>query len=212
MTGPPYAPPPPDPTSDPPPFSTPQAPPYPPYGGEYPTYQLGSAPVTPTSAYPPVTGVPGYAVGTGRRSRGVVIGVIAAAAALLLCGVCGGAGFLLARGDNGGKQSGASTPVPAAPAPSSAAQPGAAHTVVYEVTGGSGSAIVAYAVNAGASPDEVGLPWRKEVTVDRGSFLVTVFAVRFEGGPLTCRVLVDGREVTRNTSDNAVTCTHLVVD
>jgi hypothetical protein len=209
-------PPPPDPTSDPPPYRTPQAPPYPASGTSYRTYQLGSAPVQ-----PPVTALPAYDGGTARRTRALAIGVLATALVVLLCGVCGVAGFLLSRGTSGGKQAAApATQAPASPAKASQApvaagpaSPGrGAHTVVYELTGNTDTALVTYAVNIGASPEEVDLPWRKQVTVDNHSFLVTVLAVHLRGGPLTCRILVDGREIAKNTSDNAVTCTHLVVD
>ncbi len=216
-----------DPTSDPPPNTTPQAPPYPASGTGYPTYQLGSAPVG-----SPVTAVPAYG-GTGRRARAVALGVLATALVVLLCGVCGIAGFLLSRGTSGPEPASAPAPTQATASPAragapartnEAAEPGrtneaaepapraGAHTVVYELTGSTDTALVTYAVNAGASPTDVDLPWRKQVTVDSRSFLVTVIAVHLRGGPLTCRILVDGREIAKNTSDNAVTCTHLVVN
>jgi hypothetical protein len=145
--------------------------------------------------------------------------VVGAVAAVLLCGICGIGGFLLASGNDDGQASapGTAAPavVPATPAPTTLAATattpaGTAHTIVYEVNGGTGPAIITYAIDAGASPNEFSLPWRKEVSVDRKSFLATVFAIRLEGGQLTCRVLVDGQEVASNTSDNAVACTYLV--
>jgi hypothetical protein len=237
MTVPPALPPPrpdptsPDPISDPPPYTMPHAPPYPSSGTGYPTYQLGSAPVE-----SPVTAVPMY--GTGRRTRALAVGVLATALVVLLCGVCGIAGFLLSRRTSQGgpvsaqaaaspeQTSKAASPAraskSAAPARTSKAPVAAAptapesgtHTVVYEVSGNTDSAFVTYAVNVnvGAAPEDIDLPWRKQVTVDSRSFLVTVLAVHIRGGPLSCRILVDGREITKNTSDNTVTCTHLVVD
>lgn len=204
----------PDPASDPPPYTTPQAPPYPSTGTSYPTYQLGSAPVE-----PPVTAVPAYRGGTARRARALAIGVLATAFVVLLCGVLGIAGFLLSRGTSDGERAPAAAPTQAVASPArtgEAAGPASpasgAHTVVYELSGSTDTALVTYAVNVGASPEEVDLPWRKQVTVDSHSFLVTILAVHFRGGPLTCRIVVDGREIAKNTSDNAVTCTHLVVD
>jgi hypothetical protein len=164
-----------------------------------------------------------YLEGTPRRSRGLVIGVVLASVALL-CGLGGVAGFLLARDSDGG--SGATprgeSPVPAEQTPSANAEPtppanaqppgGRGHTVVYEVSGGSGSAIITYNAGGAPTPDQVDLPWRTEVTVAGRVNLLMVFAVHFSSDPLTCRILVDGQEVTTATSDNAVTCTHLVGD
>jgi hypothetical protein len=190
----------------PPPFSSPSSPPYP-AGGDpsHPTYQLGSAPVGP----PPVTAPPAYGPITTQRSRVVVIGAVVTAVAVLLCGLCGVAGFLLARdSDNGNKAAPARSSPRPAPSPTAAQ---GKHTIVYEVSG-DGSAIVTYLAPGGPKPDQVSLPWRQELTVDRGSFLATVFAFRFEGGTIECRVLVDGQEVAKDSSDNEVTCTHVIAD
>jgi hypothetical protein len=192
-----------EPPAEKPPFSSPSSPPYPESGTpSHPTYQLGSAPV----GSEPVTAPPAYGPITTQRSRVVVIAVVVTAVAMLLCGLCGVAGYLLARDDN--EASSTPSPAPAVPSPTAA---GSSHTIVYEVTG-DGSAIITYLAPGGPKPDQVSLPWRQEVTVDRGGFLATVFALRFEGGTLGCRVLVDGQEVAKDSSDNAVTCTHVIPD
>jgi hypothetical protein len=169
-------------------------------------------------AYTPVTAVPAYLEPAPRRSRGLVIGVVAAALAVL-CGLGGVAGFLLARDGDGGSSGGGSAPrtqdpVSAEPTPpsDSPAPGGSAHTVIYEVSGGSGPAIITYATDGAPAPEQVDLPWRKELTVTDRPNLAMVFALQFSHAPLTCRILVDGQEVTTETSDNSVTCTHVVVD
>jgi hypothetical protein len=187
-----------------PPFSSPESEPHPSGGTpSNPTYELGSAPI-PSE---PVTAPPGYGPITTERSRVVVIAVVVTVVGLVLCGLCGVAGYLLARDSDGDKkaQPAAST---AAPSPTAA---GDKHTVVYEVSG-DGKAIVTWLAPGGPRPDQVSLPWREEVTVDRGSFLATVFALQFEGGTIGCRVLVDGKEVAHDSADNAVTCTHVISD
>jgi hypothetical protein len=169
--------------------------------------------VDPT-AYLPVTAVPAYLEDPPGRSRGLIIGLVVVAAVLALCGVGGVGGYLLAR-DNDGKTGAAAqteSPVSApSPSPSDAPAPSEGeHTVVYEVSGGSGTAIVGYTGDGPSAPDRVELPWRTEVTVAGNTNLLVLLAIQFSRGPLTCRILVDGQEVTSETSDNTVTCTHVV--
>jgi hypothetical protein len=199
MTEPPPAPPP-DPTSE-SPHPTRRLP---------PAYYRGSAPVAPQQpAFEPVTAIPAYTDPPRRRSTALTVGIVITSVVILLCGLCGVAGYLVSRHASGGQE--AKPPAPtrtAAPTPSPTT---AGHHIVYEVSGDQGTTVVTYATSGGAKPDEVSLPWRKEITVDRDTFVAMVFALHFQGGPLTCRVLVDGEEITKNTSDHAVTCTRLVV-
>lgn len=164
------------------------------------------------TAYLPVTAVPAYLEDPPGRSRGLVIGLVVVAAVLALCGLGGVGGYLLARDSDGKTGAAAQTESPvSAPSPSDAPGPSEGeHKVVYEVSGGSGTAIVTYTGDGASAPDRVKLPWRTEVTVAGRTNLLVLLAIQFSRDPLTCRILVDGQEVTSKTSDNTVTCTHVV--
>jgi hypothetical protein len=201
--------------------SVPPAPSYPETG--YPSASSDS-PVTAIPAYwpdsggsnhPPGPGTAGYPPGVPpqftqphRRSKMTLVAIVATVVTVLLCGAVGLGGFLLSdRSDNN------SSTNPAAPrqatSPRATGTPaGSHHTVAYEVTG-TGHAIITFGSSNGMSHDETALPWHREVTVRQNNFLVTVLAFAL-GGELSCRVLVDGKQVARETSDNVVTCTQLI--
>jgi len=110
-------------------------------------------------------------------------------------------------------------------APATVAQPGAAsaaapatqtagHTVTYKVLG-SGSGLVTY-TKEGFQQEQVNgakLPWSKDLTfkndITAFSGLSLVVQHSRGGGDITCKILVDGTEVSSSTSSGAyavVTC------
>lgn len=206
----------------------PESPVTPAYGSPPTPYVRGQA--TPlyssTEQYPLVYQVSPAA---RRRSRlrllaGITIGVVVL---LLACigGVIGG--FAIRNGGLGqpavtASPSSATRPAtrPTAPPPTTRrapAAPAGGHLVVYEVTG-DGPVGITYLKDARGATEQVRtaeLPWRVELHMDNDSFVVTVMALRLgtDQGSLTCRALVDGREVARHASSRGhfatTTCAHL---
>jgi hypothetical protein len=91
--------------------------------------------------------------------------------------------------------------------------------VTYEVTG-DGPAEIVYLPKLGASPtrvDDVKLPWRFAATMETPT-VTSVVAIRTgaDDGSITCRVLVDGKEVKKATSSSSgfasAACTYLAFD
>jgi hypothetical protein len=91
--------------------------------------------------------------------------------------------------------------------------------VTYEVTG-DGPASIIYLNKLGAAPshvDDVKLPWRFSASMDT-PVLVSVIAMRTDlsDGTITCRALVDGKEVKKASSgDNALStavCSYFAID
>jgi Mycobacterium membrane protein len=95
---------------------------------------------------------------------------------------------------------------PAAPAPEKA-------TVTYEVVATGKASNVTYTTDgAGSTSQEasVVMPWRKDVTVDRGFAIASLTAQNAGRGELTCRISVDGAVVKEATSSGqyaVVSCT-----
>jgi hypothetical protein len=138
---------------------------------------------------------------------------VATVVTVLLCGACGLGGFLLSkRSANAPSTKPAAAPQQAAPSASprpTASRTASRHTVAYEVTG-AGHAIITFGSSNGISQDQATLPWHKEVTVQQNNFVVSVLAFALGGQKLTCKVLVDGKQVAGETSDAAVACTQLI--
>lgn len=91
--------------------------------------------------------------------------------------------------------------------------------VSYEVTG-DGPAEIIYLSKLGASPtraDDVKLPWRFSAAMQTPT-LISIIAMRTDAGTgtITCRALVDGKEVKKVTSgDNGfatAACTYFALD
>lgn len=176
----------------------------------------------PPWGYPPVAGAPGYGYGYGpapaQRSRGVVIAVVIAGVLVLICGLCT-AGLLIAGHLDSSADGGAATPatsanpvVPGLPSslPTGRLSP-STHTIVYEVSGGSGTADIIYSDADGAKETKkVDLPWRTEMARTGVIFAAMVSGIGTDSNPLTCRILVDGHEAMKRTSAGFVTCTHIV--
>ena len=79
-------------------------------------------------------------------------------------------------------------------------------TVEYEVTG-DGPAEIVWTGKLGESPSRVSnakLPWKMKVTA-KGATLVSVTAVRnsAEGGTISCRATVDGKEVAQSSREGS---------
>jgi hypothetical protein len=91
-------------------------------------------------------------------------------------------------------------------------------TVRYEVTG-DGPAEILYTKKLGETPERVDsakLPW-KITTKMEGTAFVSVTAVRLgtDAGSISCRALVDGKEVARRTHEGSyatVSCNQLIID
>jgi hypothetical protein len=153
----------------------------------------------------------------GKSRLPLVIGLIVVAV-LVLCGGIGIGGVLLFRARSGGvavspvrstgvaptRQPGTATGTPGAPLPGSAGPDASGgHQVTYEVTGSGAAPLLIYAKDESfglATLSAVALPW--QVSVHFGpstSALYTVSAQNGGDGAITCRVLVDGREVARKT-------------
>lgn len=85
--------------------------------------------------------------------------------------------------------------------------------VVYEVIGKGPASNVTYAADGGGSIAQeasVKLPWRKEVSVERGFAITTVSAQNAGSGQITCRISVDGqlvKELTSTGQYSMVSCT-----
>ncbi|MEU4239430.1 MmpS family transport accessory protein [Actinoplanes sp. NPDC026619] len=161
-----------------------------------------------------------------RRSNAPIIAVILAVT-LLLCGGIATAGVLIARSvkdkaDETVNSLPTSLPeVPALPTdvPTDGAGSGREITVTYEVTG-DGPVSIVYIEKIGASPtrlEDVQLPW-KFTAKAKIPALLSVVAVRIatSEGTVSCRALVDGKEVKQNESASSnfatTSCVQLVLE
>jgi len=198
----------------------------------------------PAGGYPPpgYPGQPGYgppAAPPPRRSNFPLIAVIVAVA-LLLCGGVITTGVLITRNvADKTKQAvkplteptwptdlpGLPTDVPGLPGlPSDLPTDGSGLTgqtitVTYEVTG-DGPAEIIYSEKLGAGPtrlDDVSLPWKFTTSMDTPT-LISVIAIRSDTteGQVTCRALVNGKEVKKTTSGtgafSTAICTYFAID
>jgi len=162
-----------------------------------------------------------------RKSSAPIVAVIVAVA-LLLCGGVVTASILVVRNvTDRAKEAVAPinnlpTAVPELPGVPTDLPTSDGHTVkvTYEVTG-DGPAQILYLTKLGDPPtvlDNVKLPWRFSTDVET-PVLLSVSATRVDPseGTLTCRALVDGKEVKKNTSESGnigttAFCAHLAVD
>jgi hypothetical protein len=165
-----------------------------------------------------------------RRSNAPLIAVVVAVA-LLLCGGVATAGVLVVHNvrakahdlakpltdptlpDNGPGLPGGGFPTDLPD------QDGKQVQVTYEVTG-DGPVEILYLPKLGASPtriDDVKLPWRFSATMETPT-LISIIAMRTDSdtGTVSCRALVDGKEVKKATSgDNgyaSASCIYFVLD
>lgn len=89
--------------------------------------------------------------------------------------------------------------------PAAPAEAGTGHTVRYEVTG-AGTGMITFTTDANLSMSQAteSLPWSTEVTFADTFFApVSVNVSRsYQGGsgPLSCKIIVDGKVVTENNS------------
>jgi hypothetical protein len=196
---------------------------YPPTGYQQPAYH----PTTPFPGYGP-----GQAPGHGPApapprkpggGSGALLWSLIAVFAVLLCAGAATAGFIAYRNTDSGT-SAKSTPDPVLPGRTAPADPTAPPTeapsedpatrapadgavVTYEVTG-DGPATIQY-LRADSQIESLsgeGLPWRTELKMPKGNFLVSLTASRDGGGSgqITCRVLVDGKTVSEQTSSGTL--------
>ncbi|PZF95430.1 hypothetical protein C1I99_18305 [Micromonospora deserti] len=180
--------------------------------------------------YPPPYGPP--APPRGSTTRSTVIGIVVAAATVLVFGFCaclGVAGWLVGAegrysGDPyaeepyydpydddeepevGGWPTAESTPT-LRPAQTPSDGPGKV-TVVYEVTGDGPADLEYYDANGDfIQVERVKLPWRQRLRMHDDN-RVMVLASNSDGeATIACRVTVDGARVAEDASDWAVNCT-----
>jgi len=159
----------------------------------YATPQHGQWPSANAPYYPPPPAGP-----KRRRKWPWIVGGVLVL--LLVVGIAGGGKDAAPAGSS---SAGGSTP----------AVSSSTATVVYEVTGSGRASSVTYNSDGGGSIAQeasVKLPWRKEISVDRGFSITTVSAQNAGSGSITCRIIVDGEVVKENTSSgqySIVTCT-----
>ncbi|MEV6845587.1 MmpS family transport accessory protein [Actinoplanes sp. NPDC051411] len=217
-----------------------------PDGTQNPSYLPGAAPIPPPPqqepplSYAPPGYTPDYGAGyqypppppyapPPRKSNAPLIAVVIAVA-LLLCGGVGTAGLLIAHTVKA-KAHEAVKPLTDPTLPDLPGLPdggfptdlptdtGKQIQVTYEVTG-DGPAQIIYLPKLGEDPvrdDDVKLPWRFNATMETPT-LVSVIAIRTgsEDGSVTCRALVDGKEVKKTTSGKngfaTAACTYFAFD
>lgn len=164
-----------------------------------------------------------------RRSNAPLIAVVIAVA-LLLCGGVTTAGILIVHNVKAEAQK-AVTPLTDPTRPDIPNLPGGGLPtdlpddtgkqiqVTYEVTG-DGPAEIIYLPKLGASPtkvDSVKLPWHFSATMETPT-LISVIAMRTgsDDGSITCRALVDGKEVKKTASGSngfaTAACTYFALD
>jgi hypothetical protein len=210
------------------PIPPPQQPPVnyapPGYGPDYgPGYQYPPPPYGPGD-YPPQYPPPQYAP-PPRKSNAPLIAVVIAVA-LLLCGGVSTAGILIVHNVKA-KANQAVKPLtdptlpdlPDLPDGGFPTDTGKQIQVTYEVTG-DGPAQIIYLPKLGANPiraDDVKLPWRFNATMETPT-LISVIAIRAgsDDGSITCRALVDGKEVKKTSSGAngfaTASCTYFALD
>jgi hypothetical protein len=201
----------------PPPPDQPQQP----YGqqpyGQQPQQPYGQQPYPP-QGYPP----PGYPPQQPKKRKvwpWVVGGVILVV--ILLFGGClaliGGAANEVDKAISSATNTPMETPTPAAPGGGAPAETDsddapASGTVVYEVTSDSGTANnITYFGEDGNQSQETGaaLPWRSKEFDKSKTTLKTVTAQNGGDGTITCKIIVDGKVQTENSSNGqyaVVTC------
>ncbi|XVV13515.1 MmpS family transport accessory protein [Actinoplanes sp. CA-131856] len=190
--------------------------PYDPHGaGDGAAGGYGGGPGYPADhgGYPPPTRPP-------RKSSVPIVAVIIAVT-FLLCGGVATAGVLIARNVTQTAKEALPTAKPELPAaPTGGVEFGAKVTVTYEVTGDGPASQLLYVESLSESPqrlESVKLPWKFTGEIDTPTVLnVTAFRLGDPDGTISCRVLVDGEEVARNTSDpgtfGTVTCNHFAFE
>jgi hypothetical protein len=187
-------------------------------GYQYPPPPYGAGDYPPAYAPPPV-----------RRSNAPLIAVVIAVA-LLLCGGVSTAGILIVHNVKAKAQS-LAKPLTDPTLPDNPGLPDGGFPtdlptegskqiqVTYEVTG-DGPAEIIYLSKLGASPTraaDVKLPWRFTAPMETPT-LLSIIAMRAgsDDGTITCRALVDGKEVKKATSsDNGfatAACTYFALD
>jgi hypothetical protein len=187
-------------------------------GYQYPPPPYGAGDYPP--AYPPAP---------ARKSNAPLIAVVIAVA-LLLCGGVSTAGILIAHNVRT-KAHDLAKPLTDPTVPDVPDLPGGGFPtelptdtgkqiqVTYEVTG-DGPAQIIYLSKLGASPTRVTdakLPWRFTAPMETPT-LISVVAVRADSddGKLTCRALVDGKEVKTATSGDGsfatASCIYFALD
>jgi MmpS family membrane protein len=160
-----------------------------------------------------------------RKSNTPLIAVILAVA-LLLCGGVATAGVLITRAATQKARDVVEpfteptlpTGLPELPTDLPTAPGGRQLSVTYEVTGDSPAQIY-YLAELGQAPTQlqsVSLPWKVTRTIPTPA-LVSVTAVRLTGaaGTISCRTLVDGKEVAKKTNYStygSVSCNWFVLD
>lgn len=214
------------------PYPPPQAGPAFQPGVASPGYQQAQQPA---GAYQPTSVYPSYAPPQpgktgGRGGSGALLWVLIAVFALLLCGGAGVAGVIVFRNNDDktvaeptvdvtrGLPEQEPTGGPGTE-PTEGSSNGAAGVITYEVTG-DGPAAISYLKDGKGGTERIAsasLPWRVEIPAAKDIVMVSVIAVRKQAtdGTITCRALVDGKEVATRTASGpiaAVNCIDISFD
>jgi hypothetical protein len=179
--------------------------------------------------YAPSDYPPGYAPPPPRRSNAPLIAVVIAVA-VLLCGGAATAGVLIVHTVSD-KAHEVAKPLTEPTLPDDPGLPGGGFPtdlpteggkqiqVTYEVTG-DGPAEIIYLSKLGESPtraSDVKLPWHLTAPMETPT-LISIIAMRSgsDDGSITCRALVDGKEVKKATSSDhgfaTAACTYFALD
>jgi hypothetical protein len=186
-----------------------------------PSYQPGLARPTypPTASYPaydPNAAYPGYVPPTPRRRGGLVVGLVIAVV-LVICAGLGVAGVILFVNVAKDVVASGDTPNPQPAGPGSTSGPADENPtdeqdegdggIVIEVSG-DGPVTIFYGVGGGKNENlrDVDLPWRITLPREGQTQVITVLASRvaLTDGEVTCRILLDGTELQKQTKDGKV--------
>jgi hypothetical protein len=199
--------------------------------GRPPDYGYQNQPYGPGDYQAPPPGYPAYPPASPPRKSNAPLIAVIVAVALLLCGGLATTGVLIAhnvstRARQAAKpftdptaQPTAEPNLPALPTDVPTDSGGKQLDVTYEITG-DGPADIIYLASLDAGPTKLGdvkLPWRFSTKVQPPAVLtVTALRTGISSGRLTCRTLVNGREVRKYTSAAGtfatVTCNYFALD
>jgi hypothetical protein len=190
-------------------------------GSPPPAYQPGVARPTypPTASYPtydPNAGYPGYAPPPPRRRSGLVVGLVIATV-LVICAGLGVAGAILFLNVAKDVVASGDTPNPQPAGPGSTSGPADENPtdgqnegdggIVIEVSG-DGPVAIFYGAGGGKNENlrDVDLPWRITLPREGQTQVITVLASRvaLTDGEVTCRILLDGTELQKQTKDGKI--------
>lgn len=175
-------------------------------------YQAQPAP----GPYAPVpTFAPAAPPAPKKRNTGLVVGIIVGVVLLVVCLCAIGGVYVANKLSEAADRANSSTYDPDGsywdddeywdePTPEPSPSSGRAHVVEYRITG-KGNAKINFQTVAGYNTTVSALPWTNRWT-SYGLYLRTSVSATVTGQQLTCVILVDDKEVARETAKGTVTC------